>query len=62
MPLVIGYVFWTPITVLNFWIVPVNLRVLYMSCMCIVWDTFISFAVNNDVTESIEQVRKKTFG
>jgi protein Mpv17 len=53
-PLAVGYLFWTPVTVLNFWVIPYHLRVLFMSIMCLIWETFLSYAANNDIVAEMK--------
>lgn len=40
--LVYGWKFWTPATVLNFWVVPLQARVAFMSCCSVFWNFYLS--------------------
>jgi len=52
--LMTSYLFWMPASLLNFYIVPFHLRALYTGIMCVVWDTFMSFASHNQLRESLK--------
>lgn len=40
--LVYGWKFWTPASLLNFWVVPLQARVAFMSCCSIFWNFYLS--------------------
>jgi len=40
--LVYGWKFWTPASLLNFWLVPLQARVTFMSCCSIFWNFYLS--------------------
>lgn len=44
-----SYLFWCPASLASFYLVPYHLRALYTCIMCVVWDTFMSFASHNIV-------------
>lgn len=48
-----SYIFWIPASLINFYVVPFHLRALYTGIMCIMWDTFMSFATHNKLRESL---------
>lgn len=52
--LLTSYLFWMPASLLNFYVVPFHLRALYTGTMCVVWDTFMSFASHNQLRESLK--------
>ncbi|GLJ07935.1 hypothetical protein SUGI_0077930 [Cryptomeria japonica] len=43
--LIAGWKFWVPITVLNFWVVPLHTRVAFMSTCSIFWNFYLSTAM-----------------
>lgn len=53
--LVTSYMFWLPCTLINFYLVPLPLRALYTGSMCVLWDTFMSFASHNRLKESLSK-------
>jgi protein Mpv17 len=50
-----SYVFWLPCSLINFYLVPLHLRALYTGSMCVLWDTFMSFASHNRLKESLSK-------
>lgn len=42
-----SYLFWGPVCMLEFLFVPYPLRVLYISTMSVMWDTYLSYAAHN---------------
>lgn len=53
--LLTSYVFWLPCSLINFYLVPLPLRALYTGLMCVIWDTFMSFASHNRLKESLSK-------
>lgn len=53
--LLTSYMFWVPASLVNFYVIPFRLRALYTGCMCVVWDTFMSFASHNKLRESLRR-------
>lgn len=52
--LMTSYLFWVPASLVNFYVVPFHLRALYTGTMCVMWDTFMSFASHNQFRESLK--------
>lgn len=53
--LITSYSFWMPVSLVNFYVVPFPLRALFTGVMCVVWDTFMSFASHNRLKESLRK-------
>ena len=53
--LLTSYMFWIPASLINFYAVPYKFRALFTGCMCVIWDTFMSFASHNKLRESIRR-------
>lgn len=47
-----SYLFWGPVCMLEFLFVPYPLRVLYISMMSVVWDTYLSYAAHNSLNST----------
>ena len=41
-----GWKFWVPASAVNFYAVPLQYQVLYMSCAGLVWSTYLSYSSN----------------
>lgn len=59
--LVNGWKFWVPAACINFYAIPVNLQVLYMSICGVVWTAYISFASYNSANAVVayDNVKKR---
>ena len=51
--MLISYLFWCPASLASFYFVPFHLRALYTCIVCVVWDTFMSFASHNIVKDRL---------
>jgi len=41
--------FWTPISIINYGLMPVHLRPVFVNCWSIVWQSYLSYVANNKV-------------
>jgi protein Mpv17 len=57
-PVMFEWIFWTPFQMMNFWLIPPHLRVLYMNLIYIFWDTFLSYVANNDVQKKVVELKE----
>lgn len=49
IPTLLSSFFWTPFSLAGFLFVPFHLRVLYGTSVCLMWDTFLSYASHNQL-------------
>lgn len=49
VPTLLSSFFWTPFSLVGFLFVPYHLRVLYGTSVCLLWDTFLSYASHNQL-------------
>lgn len=50
--------FWTGISFINYGLVPVHLRPVFVSCWSIVWQSYLSYVSNNKLMKPIEVLEK----
>ena len=50
--------YWIPVSFINFYLIPIQYRTLYISCTTLVVDTFTSFASHNNLKETYEKICK----
>jgi len=53
-----GWAFWVPAASINFWVIPLQHQVVYMSSCGIVWTTYLSLTSNINVSEALAQWNK----
>ena len=51
--MLVSYLFWCPASLVSFYFVPYPLRALYTCVMCVLWDTFMSYASHNVVKDAM---------
>ncbi|KAK9804473.1 hypothetical protein WJX73_005751 [Symbiochloris irregularis] len=56
-----GWKFWIPASSINFWLIPVQHQVLYMSCCGIFWSAYLSYSSNTQIAGR-DQKLSSTFG
>jgi protein Mpv17 len=44
-----NYAIWPAVNLVNFWFVPIDLRVLYLSSFGLVWSTYLCYEANKKV-------------
>jgi len=50
--------FWTPISIINYGLMPVHLRPVFVSCFSVVWQSYLSYVANNKVVTMPEALEK----
>jgi len=50
--------FWTPISIINYGLMPVHLRPVFVSCFSVVWQSYLSYVANNKVITMPEALEK----
>ena len=54
-----SFFFWCPFSLIGFLFVPFHLRVLYGTSVCLLWDTFLSYASHNKIGEMVSKLEDK---
>ncbi|KIZ03148.1 hypothetical protein MNEG_4812 [Monoraphidium neglectum] len=54
-----GWKFWIPAASINFWAIPVDKQVLYMSCCGVLWTAYLSYASANVVGRQRQDARQQ---
>jgi len=50
--------FWTPISIINYGLMPVHLRPFFVNCWSMVWQSYLSYVANNKVITMPEALEK----